>query len=80
MYDRFSEKKAFGWILKCKGNEIIILSGEGMGRAIVMDGMKVAAKIAFVDDMVRVNTIEGYAAQINFSDKSILIINEIFSD
>lgn len=45
-----------------------------MGRAIVLDGMKVAAKIAFVEEVVKVNTIEGYTAIINFEDKAISII------
>lgn len=50
------------------------------GRAIVLDQMKVAAKVAFVDDVVKVNTIEGYTALINFEDKAITIINETDSE
>lgn len=75
MYERI-EKQVFDWSISCKGNEIFVLSDENMGRAIAMDGMKVAAKVTLVDNLVKVNTIEGYAAQINFGEKHIIIINE----
>lgn len=79
MYDQ-RKKMVFDWTIQTEGNEIIILEGEGMGRAIVLDQMKVAAKVAFVDDVVKVNTIEGYTALINFEDKAITIINETDSE
>jgi hypothetical protein len=75
VYER-REKRVFDWTIQTRGNEIIILEGEEMGRAIVLDQMKVAAKISFVDDVVKVNTIEGYTALINFEDKTISINNE----
>lgn len=75
MYDQ-RKKMVFDWTIQTEGNEIIILEGEGMGRAIVLDQMKVAAKVAFVDDVVKVNTIEGYTALINFEDRVLTIINE----
>jgi hypothetical protein len=75
VYDR-REKRVFEWTIQTSGNEIIILEGEETGRAIVLDQMKVAAKVAFVDDVVRVNTIEGYTALINFENKNINIEKE----
>jgi hypothetical protein len=75
VYDRI-KKRVFDWTIQTSGEEIIILEGEEMGRAIVLDQMKVAAKVAFVDDVVRVNTIEGYTAIINFEDKTIMIVME----
>lgn len=75
MYER-NEKQVFDWLIQTTGNEIIIQESNGMGRAIVLDQMKVAAKIAFVDDVVKVNTIEGYTAVINFDEKSIIIRSE----
>jgi hypothetical protein len=75
VYDR-REKRVFDWTIQTNGNEIIILEGEEMGRAIVLDHMRVAAKVSFVDDVVKVNAIEGYAALINFEDKNINIVKE----
>jgi hypothetical protein len=75
VYDR-RVKRVFDWTIQTSGKEIVVLEGEGMGRVIVLDEMRVAAKISFVDDVVKVNTIEGYTALINFEDKTISINNE----
>jgi hypothetical protein len=75
MYNQ-RKKQVFDWAIQTEGNEIIILEGEEIGRAIVLDQMNVAAKVAFVDDVVRVNTIVGYTAIINFEDKTIIIEKE----
>lgn len=70
-------KKMNGWSITSTGYEVVVFEGNGMGKCIVIDGMKVAAKVIFIDDMMRVNTIEGYAVQINCNEKTMSIIKEI---
>ncbi|WP_028987530.1 hypothetical protein [Thermicanus aegyptius] len=77
MYGNERETKAFNWKIGTKINgEILVFEGEGMGRVIVLVGMKVAAQILFVGDVVKVSTTEGYSAQILFQDRIISIVKE----
>lgn len=77
MYGNERETKAFNWKIGTKINgEILVFEGEGMGRVIVLVGMKVAAQILFVGDVVKVSTTEGYSAQILFQDRIISIVEE----
>lgn len=51
--------QAFGWGITSKYTETFILEDEELGRVILLNGMRVIAKIIFTDDILRVSTAEG---------------------
>jgi hypothetical protein len=76
-YSSEREARIFDWHITNNINaEILVFEGDGIGRCIVIDRMKIAAKILFAGDVVKVSTVEGYSTQISFVDKYISVIKE----
>lgn len=70
-------EKSFGWQISNNFNaEILIFEGNNTGRCMIVDGMKVVVKIIFADDILKINTVDGYAVQLLISDKVISVIKE----
>lgn len=66
-----------GWKITTKVScEILAFEGEGVGRAVLIAGMKVIAQIFIVEEIIKVNTLEGYGVQILLDERLISIIKE----
>lgn len=72
----YDYKKINEWTLSSSGYEVVIFEEDDIGRCIVLDGMKVAAKLIIVGNIIKVNTIEGYSVQIDANEKVVKVIKE----
>lgn len=70
------KKEINDWTFSSKNFEIVVFHENNMGHCIIMDGMKVAAKIIVADNMVRFSTSEGYAVQIDIGEKTVTVFKE----